>query len=211
MPRWSSAFLASLTMPKELARRRPAKLSTRQRHDQVARIRREAAEMTFRCDRCEKKNLRCFVDTSTGRCAGCIHAQAQCSLLVSEESWEEVTREKRLAELEIARLEAQLAQSRVKLLEVKEKEIQYARQDEVVLEFCERSNSSPEVLAEVVKEKDVSGMGTIDFVPSEPFADPGWSQAEPSSSFFDAFLADLVVDPVLGFHCGTSVPATCSP
>jgi hypothetical protein len=41
--------------------------------------------MSFRCKRCEEKNLRCFVDTATGRCAGCIAVHAECSLFVSKE------------------------------------------------------------------------------------------------------------------------------
>jgi hypothetical protein len=39
----------------------------------------------------------CFVDTATGRCAGCISVKAECSLFVSEEEWEQVEAEKRLA------------------------------------------------------------------------------------------------------------------
>ena len=44
--------------------------------------------MNFRCKRCEEKKLRCFVKTSSGRCAGCILVGAECSLFVSEEEWE---------------------------------------------------------------------------------------------------------------------------
>ena len=65
--------------------------------------------MTFWCKRCEEKNLCCFVDTATGRCAGCISVAAKCSLFVFEEEWEKVQREKRQKQIEIARLKAQLA------------------------------------------------------------------------------------------------------
>ncbi|KAJ5021988.1 hypothetical protein PSV08DRAFT_257738, partial [Bipolaris maydis] len=43
-----------------------------------------------RCKRCEEKKLRCFVETTSGRCAGCISVGAECSLFVSEEEWEKV-------------------------------------------------------------------------------------------------------------------------
>jgi hypothetical protein len=62
--------------------------------------------MAFCCKRCEEKNLRCFVDTATGRCAGCISVKAECSLFVSEEEWEKVQQEKREKRLKVARLKA---------------------------------------------------------------------------------------------------------
>ena len=82
--------------------------------------------MTFRYKRCKEKNLRCFVDTATGRCAGCISVKAECSLFVSEEEWEKVQREKREKRLKVARLKAQLAQSELKLLEAKAQEQLFA-------------------------------------------------------------------------------------
>src|SRR4051812_9010638 len=109
-------------MPKDPPRRRH-RSSTQDRRARIARIQSSAAEMSFRCSRCEEKNMKCFVETTSGRCAGCIHAQAKCDLLVPEADWEKVTREKREKRLQIARLEAQLAQSKVELLEVEEKEI----------------------------------------------------------------------------------------
>ena len=51
--------------------------------------------MTFRCKRYEEKNLCCFVDTATSRCASCISVKAECSLFVSEEEWEKVEADKR--------------------------------------------------------------------------------------------------------------------
>ena len=62
--------------------------------------------MTFRCKRCEEKNLRCFVDTTTRRCAGCISITTACSLFVSEDEWEKVQAKKRAKRLEVARLKA---------------------------------------------------------------------------------------------------------
>ncbi|KAF2819654.1 hypothetical protein CC86DRAFT_362635 [Ophiobolus disseminans] len=41
--------------------------------------------MLFRCQRCEKMGLHCFVDTESGRCAGCIAVGAKCSLLLRTE------------------------------------------------------------------------------------------------------------------------------
>ena len=46
--------------------------------------------MTFYYKRCEEKNLYYFMDTATGRCAGCISVTAACSLFVSEDKWEKV-------------------------------------------------------------------------------------------------------------------------
>ena len=60
--------------------------------------------MTFRCKRCEKKNLRCFVDTASRQCASCIAVKAECSLFVTKEEWEKVEAEKRQKRINIARL-----------------------------------------------------------------------------------------------------------
>ena len=68
--------------------------STLKRRARADRVKEQGLEMAFRCKRCEEKNLRCFVDTATGRCAGCILVKAECSLFVSEEEWEKVQREK---------------------------------------------------------------------------------------------------------------------
>ena len=65
--------------------------------------------MTFRCKRCEKKNLRCFVDTASRQCAGCIAVKAKCSLFVTKEEWEKVEAEKRQKRINIARLRSQRA------------------------------------------------------------------------------------------------------
>ena len=58
-------------------------------------VREAALEMSFRCKRCEEKNLRCFVDTATSRCTRCIAVHAECSLFVSKEEWDKIAREKR--------------------------------------------------------------------------------------------------------------------
>ena len=39
-------------------------------------------EMAFRCKRCEKENLRCFVDTATSRCASYIAVSNEYSLFI---------------------------------------------------------------------------------------------------------------------------------
>jgi hypothetical protein len=73
------------------------------------------------------------VDTATGRCAGCISVKAECSSFVFEEEWEKVKREKREKRLEIARLEAQLAQSRLELLEAEAQQQAFADRDLAIL------------------------------------------------------------------------------
>ena len=51
--------------------------------------------MTFRCKRCKEKGLCYFMDTATGRYAGCISVKADCSLFVTEKEWEKVEADKR--------------------------------------------------------------------------------------------------------------------
>src|SRR4051812_48255032 len=97
----------------------PCSASTRHRRSRAVRVVDRDLEMPFRCVRCEKENLRCFVDTATGHCAGCIAVHAECSLFVPESDWERVQSERRQKELEIARHEEQLARSRRELLEIK--------------------------------------------------------------------------------------------
>jgi hypothetical protein len=65
--------------------------------------------MDFWCKRCEEKKLRCFVKTSSRRCARCILVSAECSLFISKEEWEKVQAEREEKELAVARLEAQLS------------------------------------------------------------------------------------------------------
>ena len=73
-------------MPKvQSSRRVRAQDSTSERRARADRVKEQGNEMTFRCKRCEEKNLRCFVDTATGRCAGCISVAAACSLFISKE------------------------------------------------------------------------------------------------------------------------------
>ncbi|EMD84688.1 hypothetical protein COCHEDRAFT_1021066 [Bipolaris maydis C5] len=114
--------------------------------------------MTFRCKRCEEKNLRCFVDTATGRCAGCISVAAACSLFVSEEEWEKVHAEKRKKRLEIARAEerqalaaaeasraaAETSRLRRELLETEAREQEFADRDLAILNLQDRAKEQAE-------------------------------------------------------------------
>ena len=185
-----------------------AQTSNEERYSRADRIVGQGFEMTsYRCKRCEDKNLRCFLDTATGRCAGCIAVKAECSLFVSEEEWEQVQAEREEKELEVARLEAQLSQQRLELLEVKKRERTFARRDLAVLSFQERAKE---------KTEGSSAPGTVSSSAgpslSGPSTDPGWLQAE-SSSFdpFDYFLS--YENPVLvsvDVSGGTHVPVTCS-
>ncbi len=76
-------------------------------------------EMSFQYKRCEKKNLCCFVDTATSCCVGCISIKVECSLFIAKEKQKKVQRKKREKRLKIAQLKAQLAQSKLELLEAK--------------------------------------------------------------------------------------------
>ncbi|KAL6154891.1 hypothetical protein ACJQWK_11944 [Exserohilum turcicum] len=86
---------------------------TEHRQARAQRIRQQGNEMTFRCKRCEEKNLRCFVDTATGCCAVCIAMKAECSLLEERDKLSAYMRERRLAllraEAEVARRQLEVA------------------------------------------------------------------------------------------------------
>ena len=195
-------------MPKVPSSRRSRKhTSTEERRARASRIESAQLEMVAKCDRCKEKGLRCFVDTASGQCAGCIAVKAECSLFVSDEDWEKVQEEKRRKRLEVARLEAQLAQSKVELLEAEAQEHSFARHDLAVLKELERAKEQAE---------GNSAPGT-DFPTTEPSlpglsTDLGWLQADASFVPFSDFFPSLE-DPVLaslGVSDGTPVPVTCS-
>ncbi|KAF2743261.1 hypothetical protein M011DRAFT_471428 [Sporormia fimetaria CBS 119925] len=143
--------------------------------------------MVFRCKRCDEKNLRCFVDTASGRCAGCISVHAECSLFVPEEEWNKVEEEERAKRLELARAEESaalaasfVARAKRELLEIESQKKKFARRDLAVLKVQDQAQES-------------EGSSTVvDPFVVDSVADPGWSQAtdllDPS---FDQLLADL--------------------
>ena len=91
-------------MPKvQYSRRVRAQDLTSERRARADCVKEQRNEITFYCKRCEEKNLCCFVDTATRRCASCISVAAACSLFVSKEEWEKVQAKKRKKQLEIAR------------------------------------------------------------------------------------------------------------
>ena len=51
--------------------------------------------MTFRCKHCEKKNLRCFIDTASRQYTSYIAIKAKYSLFITKEEWEKVKAKKR--------------------------------------------------------------------------------------------------------------------
>jgi len=195
-------------MPKvQSSRRNRPQSSTAERRARATRVQEQGLEMSFRCKRCEEKNLRCFVDTATGRCAGCISVAAECSLFVSEEEWEKVQAEKRKKKLELARAEEDAARIRRELLEVEDREHSYANRDLAILNFQDRAKEQAE---------GNPAPGT-DFPPTEPSlpglsTDLGWLQADASfDPFFDYFLSlEEPVPSSLGVSDGTQVPVTCS-
>ena len=195
-------------MPKVQKSRGPRPYSsTDQKRARAARVVQAGLEMDFRCQRCEEKKLRCFVETTSGRCAGCISVGAECSLFVSEEEWRKVQEEREEKELAVARLEAQLSQQKLELLEVRKRERTYARRDLAILAVQDRAKEQAE---------GSSAPGT-DFLATEPplpglSTDLGWLQADASFDPFSEFLSSLE-DPVLsslGVSGGTHVPVTCS-
>lgn len=154
-------------MPKESKPRvvRARKLiSTEERRLRASKAQLESVEMSFRCERCEQKNLRCFVETATGRCAGCISVGANCSLFVPEEEWEKVTRDEEEARLALLRSKADVAALELKLAEVESRKRQFARRDLALLKVQDQA-------------KEAASSSTIVSQPSRPSTDSGWSQA----------------------------------
>ncbi|KAK1911239.1 hypothetical protein P3342_011841 [Pyrenophora teres f. teres] len=146
--------------------------------------------MTFRCRRCEEKNLRCFVDTITGRCAGCISVKAECSLFVSEEEWEKVESEKRQKRLALLRAEAEVARLRLEVAEAEALERSYADRDHAILSLQDRAKEQA--------EGDTTPGTDLPIEPplSEPSADLGWLQAELDLLDPSFDLSFLLGDPV---------------
>ena len=206
---------AFLTMPKVQKARAPRPYSsTDQKRARASRVEQEGLEMDFRCKRCEEKNLRCFVETTTGRCAGCISVGAECSLFVSEEEWKVVQEEREEKELSVARLEAQraqldaqLSQQRLELLEVKRRERSFARRDLAVLAVQDRAKEQAE-------GGPAPGTDLLTTEPSlpGPSTDLGWLQADASfdPSFDYSFLFAESFPVASGASGGTPVPVTCS-
>lgn len=189
----------------------PCSVSVRNRRLRGLLVKESGCEMTFRCERCEKENLRCFVDTATGNCAGCIAVHAECSLFVPEEKWEKVQAEKRLKRLEVARLEAQLAQSKVELLEIEVLEHSYADRDLAILAVQDRASSKGSASTEESANSTVATDQPVSTPSGLSSADPGWLQAEFSDPFFEAFLFPLeLTAPSAESVRGTPVPVTCS-
>ncbi|KAF2743016.1 hypothetical protein M011DRAFT_431930 [Sporormia fimetaria CBS 119925] len=133
-------------MPKDSGNRKPRgprkQSSSDERRDRVRRVREQGLEMTFRCGRCEEKNLRCFVDTASGRCAGCISVHVECSLFVPEEEWEKVEGEERAKRLELARAEESVARAKRELLELEGRKQEFARRDLAVLKVQDQAQES---------------------------------------------------------------------
>jgi hypothetical protein len=195
-------------MPKvQSSRRVRSQNSTAERRARADRVREQGREMTFRCRRCEEKDLRCFVDTATGRCAGCISVKAECSLFVSEEEWEAVQREKRQKRLELARVEEEAARLRRELLEVEAREHDYADRDHAILSFQDR------VVEQTEGEETPGTRLPAAHAPTDLWADPGWLQADfdlLDPSFDLSSLLENSGSVSLGYAGGTNVPVTCS-
>ncbi|EMD84804.1 hypothetical protein COCHEDRAFT_1119076 [Bipolaris maydis C5] len=186
-------------MPKvPSARRVRPQNSTEQRQARADRIRQQGNEMTFRCKRCEEKNLRCFVDTATGRCAGCISVKAECSLFVSEEEWEKVEADKRQKRLALLRAEAEVARLRLEVAETEALERSYADRDHAILSLQDRAKEQAEG-----SSAPGTGLPLVEPSLSGPSTDLGWLQADSSGSLsLDYFLS--LEDPVL-----SSLDAAC--
>ena len=165
--------------------------------------------MTFRCKRCEEKNLRCFVDTATSRCASCIAVKAECSLFITKEEWEKVEANKRSKRLALLRAKAEVARLRLEVAKTKALERSYADRDHAILSLQNRAKEQAE-------GDSAPGTSLPAVEPSlpGPSADLGGLQADYS---FDPFSLDYFLsleEPVLASSDasdGILVPVTrCS-
>jgi len=175
-------------MPKVSESRGPRpETLTVQRRNRASRVEEEGLEMSFRCRRCEEKSLRCFVKTTTSRCAGCISVSAKCSLFVSEEEWKSVQRAREEEELAVARLKAELASREVALLEVKKRERSYAHRDLAILAVQDRAQ-------EQSGEGAASSADPLAAEPSLPGPSANLSYLQ-ANSFDFLSLVDPLLDP----------------
>ena len=168
--------------------------STSKRRARANRVKEQRNEITFRCKRCEEKNLCYFVDTATRRCASYISVAAACSLFVSKEEQEKVQAKKRKKQLEIARAKERQALAaakascaavetsclRRKLLETKAQEQEFANQDLAILNLQDRAKEQAEG-----NSAPGTGLPVVEPPLSEPSADLGWLQANSFNPSFD--------------------------
>lgn len=152
----------------------PPRRSTKYRADRFERILLDNVTMPTPCGRCKEKATKCIVELSTGFCLSCIRARVRCDLHLSRTEWDEIKSEQRIAELRVAKAEAELANARLALLESKEKERRRILEDIASTEELEELENAAglSALAPVV-EPDPPNLG----------ADSGWLQAN-----FDSFL-----------------------
>ena len=90
---------------------------------------------------------------------------AACSLFVPEEEWEKVEQEKHEKRLALARAEEDVARAKRELLEIENRERQFARRDLAVLGVQDQAQASE-------SSSTAAGPFVVDSV-----ADSGWSQA----------------------------------
>src|SRR5215216_1428264 len=186
----------------------PCSNSTRNRRARAVLIKESGADMGFRCERCEKENLQCLVDTSTGECAGCHAVHAACSLFVPESKWEAVQAEKRKKRLALLRAEEEAARLRREIAEAEELEHSYADRDLAILAVQDKLQEKGET-----DNNSAPGSGRPEPSIPSPLADPGWSQAEfdfscLSSVSWSASDLEFFFPDTSG---GTPVPVPCSP
>ena len=67
--------------------------------------------MGFRCSRCEKQNLKYFIETSTSQCASYIATRTPYNLFISKEEQKEVEDTKRKKRLALLRTKAKVART----------------------------------------------------------------------------------------------------
>ena len=186
----------------------PYSTSTQKRRNRALKAQEKSVEIDFRYKRCKKENLYCFIDTYTGHYTSYIATHAKYTLFIPEHKWEKVQAEREYEELEVTRLEAELAARRVKLLEVKNKERLFACCDLAVLDTQDKAYRVQEKSLSPGREKVDSSTAVLSR--SKPSTNLGQLQADfdPSSFFNPSYLVDL---SFLDVYCSTPVLIPYSP
>lgn len=110
-------------------------------------------EVVTKCDRCKEKGFRCFVIEASGQCISCVVVDADCTVFVSEEQWEEIQRKKKEQQLVVARLRALLAHKKQELLKTCMEERSYADHDLIILDELDRAKKKAKQIKKAKKAK----------------------------------------------------------
>ena len=117
--------------------------------------------MTFRCKRCEEKNLRCFVDTATGCCAVCISVKAECSLRPTKEERGKISADMRERRLALLRAEAEVARRQLEVAKIEALKHVNAEKDDSTSSIQECAEEQAEERQARAKKVEYAGLEMV--------------------------------------------------